>query len=192
MLAHYREKKMFLQGTLSKIMEGIPVRNHFCKRASLLWWFARTSMGRTTFETKEKRNTSFLHFIHSFRGVAILFVVGGHILLDWKPGTVSEKILDAIFQNGTVLFVFIAGYLFQHLSGKYDTLDYWKKKVQYVLLPYILISTPAIILRFNPLDRFKLPRIERADSLQWFEFFCIALSRRVVGFGVGRIGREGQ
>jgi peptidoglycan/LPS O-acetylase OafA/YrhL len=117
-------------------------------------------------ELKEQNTkTEFLHFIHSFRGVAILFVVGGHVLLEWESGTISERILNAILRNGTVLFVFIAGYLFQHLSNKYQTLDYWKKKAQYVLIPYALISIPALILRFIETPRIVL--LENPDYAQW-------------------------
>ena len=93
----------------------------------------------------------FLGYIHNFRGIAILFVVGGHILLSWPENEhpLAKDVLYSIWQNGTVLFVFIAGYLFQYLIGKYRTFDYWKKKLRYVILPYLLISGPAIIIRIS-------------------------------------------
>ena len=41
------------------------------------------------------------------------------------------------------------GFLFQHLSHKYDMLNYWKKKFQTIILPYFVISIPAILLRLH-------------------------------------------
>ena len=104
----------------------------------------------------KKSKGTFLHYIHSFRGVAILFVVGGHILLQWEPNQFSEKIINSIFRNGTVLFVFIAGYLFQYLSGRFNAPEYWRKKILNVLLPYIIVSIPALILRFIETPRIVL------------------------------------
>nr|WP_172656538.1 acyltransferase family protein [Catenovulum maritimum] len=48
--------------------------------------------------------------------------------------------------NGSVLFVFIAGYLFQHLSVKYSPNKYYINKLKNVILPYLIISIPAIIV----------------------------------------------
>jgi len=42
------------------------------------------------------------------------------------------------------MFVFIAGYLFHHLSEKYEYKRYLKKKFLNVLLPYLFLSTPAV------------------------------------------------
>lgn len=93
------------------------------------------------------KKAGFLNHIHNFRGVAILFVVAGHIQLYWKPNAFMEKALESLFQNGTVLFVFIAGYLFQYLSKKYDTRTYWSKKLKFVIVPYFAVSIPGIIYR---------------------------------------------
>jgi surface polysaccharide O-acyltransferase-like enzyme len=99
----------------------------------------------------------FLRYVHNFRAIAILCIVIGHY-----TGASSEKILelsaspnflqiisrffDVIFFNGTVYFVFIAGWLFQHLSHKYQYQDYLIKKAKYVILPYVLCSLPALFL----------------------------------------------
>ncbi|WP_188464778.1 acyltransferase family protein [Marivirga lumbricoides] len=94
---------------------------------------------------------TFLNYIHNFRGIAIIFIVAAHIFLLWEieEGTpVIKIILDAIWRNGTVLFVFIAGYLFQYLKSKYNYKDYLVKKIKFVILPYLLISIPVIVFRF--------------------------------------------
>jgi surface polysaccharide O-acyltransferase-like enzyme len=93
----------------------------------------------------------FLHYIHYFRGTAILFIVGLHacISLKWGGAIMQRKVALVLFNNGTVLFVFISGYLFYHLNkNKFDYLDYLKKKFLYVIVPYLIVSVPAIIDKF--------------------------------------------
>ncbi len=100
------------------------------------------TLGNRKTETKK-----FIAYIHHFRGIAILFVVACHLLLNWESGSNTYKILELLFGNGTVLFVFIAGYLFQHLTKKLDYPDYLKKKLFNVIVPYILVSAPIILYR---------------------------------------------
>jgi peptidoglycan/LPS O-acetylase OafA/YrhL len=89
----------------------------------------------------------FLSHIHSFRAVAILFVIAGHVIwaFQWQVHPNVRDLLADVLENGTVLFVFVSGYLFQHLSGKFQYGDYLKKKFQNVILPYLIISTPAVL-----------------------------------------------
>ena len=47
-----------------------------------------------------------------------------------------------------LLFVFISGFLFQHLSYKYETKTYFKKKFINVISPYLITSIPGIIICF--------------------------------------------
>ena len=93
----------------------------------------------------------FLHYIHFFRGAAILFIVGLHacISLKWGDSFMQRKMAMVLFNNGTVLFVFISGFLFYHLSkDRFDYFDYLKKKFFYVIVPYLLVSIPALIDKF--------------------------------------------
>jgi surface polysaccharide O-acyltransferase-like enzyme len=94
-----------------------------------------------------KNSSKFLRYIHNFRGFAILTIVATHIIptLEWGDERV-EKITSILIGNGTVYFIFIAGFLFQFLSSKYEYKKYLSKKLQYVILPYLLISIPAITL----------------------------------------------
>lgn len=89
----------------------------------------------------------FLNYIHYFRGVAIIFVIAGHLLLQWPAGSKTHLFLQVFWENGTVLFIFIAGYLFQHLSKKFEYKSYLIKKLQNVIIPYLIISIPIIIYR---------------------------------------------
>lgn len=97
-------------------------------------------------ETRKKRE-GFLNYINNFRGIAILFIIAGHCLQPFynDMSSVLKIILQVLLQDGTVLFVFIAGYLFQHLSNKYVFSQYIKTKIKNVLLPYIIVSIPALI-----------------------------------------------
>ena len=89
----------------------------------------------------------FLGYIHYFRALAITFIVAGHSIdaLIWSNHDV-ERLIRIFLSNGSVLFVFIAGYLFQHLSNKLRGMRYFSSKVKNVILPYFLISIPAIII----------------------------------------------
>ena len=94
----------------------------------------------------------FLRHVHSFRGLAILFIVAGHVLhkttqlTDWQQHRGLVIALNVILANGTVLFVFIAGFLFQHLSHRYSYRPYLKNKLTNVILPYMILSVPAIVI----------------------------------------------
>lgn len=58
-----------------------------------------------------------------------------------------------ITNNGTILFVFIAGFLFHHLNkDSFNYKTYLTKKFLYVATPYVIISIPAIVdkLFFDP------------------------------------------
>jgi surface polysaccharide O-acyltransferase-like enzyme len=64
--------------------------------------------------------------------------------MDWEDSKESFVIFKALFKDGTAYFIFIAGFLFQYLSKKYAYGDYLKKKFNNVILPYLIISIPAI------------------------------------------------
>ncbi len=90
---------------------------------------------------------SYLPYINSFRAVAIIFIVCIHTmyLFNWEQSRELEKLIDIVIGNGTVMFLMIAGYLFQHLSDQYNTKKYLLTKLKHVIVPYLIISIPAII-----------------------------------------------
>jgi len=114
-----------------------------------------------------KAPKKFIGYIHNFRGVAIIYVVGAHILLNWKEGSVSHKVLDIIMQNSTILFLFIAGYLFQHLSAKFEYKDYLVKKFQNVICPYLLLSIPVMAYRLISQDINGFTLQDHPDFASW-------------------------
>ncbi|MGN7763263.1 acyltransferase family protein [Paenibacillus sp. 22594] len=89
----------------------------------------------------------FLRYINNFRGIAIIMVLLIHTLIPFTESMnpVMFDILFAVFQDSTVLFVFISGFLFQHLLKKYEFKKYIKSKASYVLSPYLLLSIPGVI-----------------------------------------------
>jgi hypothetical protein len=96
----------------------------------------------------------FLGYIHYFRALAILFIVAGHSIdvFVWDSVLV-ERLLRIFISNGSVLFVFIAGYLFQHLSVNFYSKKYYISKFKNVIVPYIIISIPAILIFVLVIER---------------------------------------
>ena len=88
-----------------------------------------------------------LHYINTFRAMAIYFIVAVHALhvFSWPDGSLSKQFLDVLLNNGSIFFIFISGYLFQHLSVNFKASKYYLSKLKNVVLPYLIISTPAII-----------------------------------------------
>lgn len=116
----------------------------------------------------------FLSYIHSFRAVAILFIVAGHCvyLFEWETIRWQEHLIQSLMQNGTVLFVFVAGFLFQHLSYKFDYRRYLKSKLLNVILPYVMVSLPMITVQamtgrgaFDPVFTQHWPTV--AQNVAW-------------------------
>lgn len=95
-----------------------------------------------------QQSSNFLRYIHNFRGLAILLIVAGHVagFLTFEDRPKLNTIIHVLTTNGSVYFVFIAGFLFQFLSKKYQYTNYLKKKFKNVVVPYLLISIPAIAL----------------------------------------------
>jgi len=86
----------------------------------------------------------FLPAVHRFRSLAILAVIGMHLDLAWEEGSGGRLVERAVVNNATVLFLFVSGLLFQHLSRKFQYGSYLKSKVRNVLIPYVVMSLPAL------------------------------------------------
>ncbi len=54
--------------------------------------------------------------------------------------------IKIFFREATCLFMLISGFLFQHLIHKYTFTKYIKSKLKNVIIPYVLISIPAILI----------------------------------------------
>lgn len=91
---------------------------------------------------------AFQQNVHNFRALAIIGVVAAHCLhnFNWQGSEITFIVLDVVFNQSTIWFAFIAGYLFQRLSANYTTEKYYRKKTANVILPYLLCSIPALTL----------------------------------------------
>lgn len=96
-----------------------------------------------------KPKKEFLGYIHSFRGLVILLVIVSHVWLNWPEDSSIGVIIKVLFVNNSVMFVFIAGFLFQFLSKKFEYKTYLLRKAQNVILPYLIISIPILFYRLG-------------------------------------------
>ena len=88
----------------------------------------------------------YLSHMHNFRGVAICGIIGAHTLHNfvWEPDSILFSFFDTLFNQSSIWFFFIAGFLFQYLSPKYETVKYYRTKLKNVVLPYLIMSVPAL------------------------------------------------
>lgn len=116
----------------------------------------------------------FLRYVHNFRALAIVIIVACHALnhFSWTAQPRTRDILLDVFDNGTVLFIFVAGFLFEHLSRRYRYRNYLRKKFANVILPYLLISAPAVIysvIELNPVGEYpELAGTSPGYQVAWF------------------------
>jgi len=92
----------------------------------------------------------FLPYINLFRAIATLFVVVNHSIhgLQWGAefdNLETSRALKIVFSNAALLFVFISGFLFQHLLYKYNYRTFLLSRFRLVILPYLIVSVPAVI-----------------------------------------------
>lgn len=97
--------------------------------------------------------------MHVFRGVAIVLIVCAHTLpsLDWSDNAQLLRLLDGVANQASILFFFIAGYLFQHLSPRFAFDRYLAQKLKTVVLPYLLLSIPALYVFTALVPRVGMP-----------------------------------
>jgi surface polysaccharide O-acyltransferase-like enzyme len=95
-----------------------------------------------------KDKNGYQQHIHVFRGVAIIFIVCAHTIpsLDWSANPFLGRVIDGLVNQSSIFFFFIAGYLFQHLSVKFDFGKYLNQKLKTVIIPYLILSIPAIFI----------------------------------------------
>lgn len=95
----------------------------------------------------ETSSATFLRSIHVFRAVAIVLIVGAHVLpvVEW-PDTLTRRLVAGFTNESSTYFMFISGFLFHHLSGRFAYRAYLGTKFRNVVLPYILLSLPAIVM----------------------------------------------
>ncbi len=123
-------------------------------------------------ENSIKPKKQLLNYINVFRALAILLILAGHTLQIGDKGTLLNRLSVEIFTGGTALFIFISGFLFQHLSYKFEYKNYMVKKWKNVIVPYMITAIPGIILCFTIPQIYKNP----FDGLNYFAQIGIFLT----------------
>lgn len=83
--------------------------------------------------------------LQNLRGLSIIFVMLTHITSFNALGSFGN-FLVFLFGDATSWFVFISGYFFDYIErNRFDYFDYLKKKARFVILPYFILSVPAIL-----------------------------------------------
>jgi probable poly-beta-1,6-N-acetyl-D-glucosamine export protein len=95
----------------------------------------------------EHVRTPFRGDIHRLRGIAILLIVATHCVtfFQWTQHPLGLAMVMDLFDNSTLIFMFISGYLFHHTSAQYQYTKYLRTKLFNVLLPYAIAATPGLI-----------------------------------------------
>jgi len=91
-----------------------------------------------------------LNSFNHFRAIATVLIVAGHSyeVVGMEFNTLLENSLRNLITGGTSLFVFISGFLFHHVFFKrYQYHEFLLKKVNGVLIPYLLLGLTPVILR---------------------------------------------
>lgn len=111
----------------------------------------------------------FLRSVQMARAVAMIFIIGTHCWpgIPWTPA--EEHVLPIFFRSSTVLLVFLAGFLFNYTSGRFNYRRYVGRRLQALIIPYLIISAPIIftILFVQHRDDvwpwvYEMPKIEQA------------------------------
>lgn len=80
-----------------------------------------------------------------FRGIAIVFIIAGHCYGPWAIDTFAERTLANLITGGTAYFVFISGFFLHHVFyQEFRYRSFILKKVRFILLPYLIMSTLGI------------------------------------------------
>lgn len=109
---------------------------------------------------------NFKFSIENFRGIAILFVMFSHVTSLSQLDGIGE-LLHFIVVDATTWFVFISGYLFYRIEHKrFEYRDYLLKKAKYVILPYLVLSVPAIAAGLY-FARDQILNLSRASYIAW-------------------------
>lgn len=111
----------------------------------------------------------FIGHVHNFRGLAIMLIVFTHVVsvFDWSAHPEMVRWIKIFLANTPIIFVFISGFLFQHLIGRFQYVDYLQSKLKNVVLPYFLVSIPAIVLFTAVMQRPELRAGFYDQSVAW-------------------------
>ena len=91
----------------------------------------------------------YLQELHHLRGVAILMIVAAHCyqFFGWNNHLFAEAIFKDVFDNSSLIFIFVSGFLFQFTEERrFSFTKFFFRKTQNILFPYLIALVPAIML----------------------------------------------
>lgn len=114
------------------------------------------------------------HYLTNMRGLAIVYIVAVHCvdLFVWIPDSYTPYLFP-IFIDVSVMFVFLAGFLFEHTCAKQDDLHLAVSRIANVIVPYVVASIPAIMIYIEGL---------KAHPYLPESFFLQGEALQIVGF----------
>ncbi len=114
-----------------------------------------------------------LVYLEYFRAIAVISVVLGHSYATWAIDTIYEKTIANLFDGGTILFVFISGFLFHYRY--YSTFQYREfivNKLKFIFIPYLFLHTLGFV--YFIVDVGELPYQDyftNGKNLNYFDYF---------------------
>jgi peptidoglycan/LPS O-acetylase OafA/YrhL len=88
-----------------------------------------------------------LEFIDLLRAMAIIIVVATHMRDPFPPGgPIKSEPFGLLFRHINLIFIFVSGFLFQYLLGRFSYGSYLRTKLRNVGLPYLVMSLPALAI----------------------------------------------
>ena len=104
----------------------------------------------------QKQRGPFIHYVHLFRGVAILLIVLIHVsesyLIEFagRESPAFQPVFDAIeilLHDSTIFFTLISGILFVHVYSHRPLAYFVKSRALNVILPYLVLTVLLTMLR---------------------------------------------
>ncbi len=103
------------------------------------------------------KNTNFLGYLHSFRGLAILIIVLGHAVVAAFIGaygafdeTAPILIISEIFyHDSTLYFAIISGLLFSKVLKPKGYYRFYRNKLKHILLPYLFVTLVLTFIKIK-------------------------------------------
>ncbi len=137
------------------------------------------------------QETKQLHWVNYLRVLAIVFIVGFHMLYT-VTGSLkySYGFFGALLESGTMTFVFISGFLFQYRRNKdFCYKKYILRRFQIVFLPYRIATTLLLAWTFIKAHAVNWHEMRRFPTPDWAFIFiiipCWGYSPSVVGTVAG-------
>ena len=121
-----------------------------------------------------------LNYIDQIKGIAIYFVIVGHIIIFCLPNfPFSRLLLDSISTFNMPLFAFISGLLFKHNTP--PSLKIILRHIQRLIFPFISVSILFTIYKGHTLERLIWDNFKHG---YWFllSLFCVYLLAYLILF----------